>query len=388
MTPGGSASSAQVNSYIRFPPLVRPVRLRDEWLLILGSMLVAGALYNHYMGHSALLVELVMLGCGSALVLLSVRFHSRRESVPALHGILHRILARAVSDRRAEHLIPLIGFAVLLGWSAYKIVVVGETNLRMEDIIVTLFGFSLVLYETGPSKAQVVKDFIVLYLAFLAFVFVIIWKTYSLITGESYYEITSYAEFYFVTTPVASILQLFGFQVTAVLDLDGIGLSNIIEYYHDGRLLRVGIGVGCSGLYSAGLFFSAFLSFVLVRYEKVDRYICAAAAVGFAVTWLSNIIRMVITIMAGIFWGHPALALVHSYIGVIIFVCLITVFWVVIVRWLDSVEEPRRPSGPPKDDEAEETARRASSADLPEAEELAADEQSTISVHQPLQREA
>lgn len=319
--------------------------MREDWLLILGSMLVAGALYNHYMGHSALLVELIMLGGGAALVLLSVRYRSRSETVSAQHGILHRLLSKAMGERMVGHLIPIIGFAILLGWSAYKITVAGETNLRMEDIIVTLLGFSLVLYETGPSKAQLAKDFVVLYLVFLTFVFVVIWKTYTLLTGESYYEITSYAEYYFVTSPVVSVLQLFGFRVDAVLDLDGIGLSNVIEYYHDGRLLRVGIGVGCSGLYSAGLFFSAFLAFVLVRYERVDRYIGVAAAVGFALTWVSNIIRMVVTVMAGIFWGHPALALVHSYIGIIIFVCLITVFWIAITRWLDRVEGSPGPPG-------------------------------------------
>jgi exosortase/archaeosortase family protein len=334
--------------------------MRKEWLLILGAMLVAGALYNHYMGHSALLIELIMLGCGAGLVLLSARYHSRDEEEPAQSGILYRLLTKAIGDRWANHLVPMIGFALLLGWSAYKIVAVGETNLRMEDIIVTLFGFSLVLYEAGPSKIQQIKDFIALYLLFLVIVFVVIWKSYSLLTGESYYRITAYAEYYVVTSPVVSILQLFGFQVNAVLDLDGIGLSNIIEYFHDGRLLRVGIGVGCSGLYSAGLFFSAFLAFVLVRYEKVDKYIGAALVIGFMVTWLSNIIRMIVTVMAGILWGHPALALVHAYIGILIFVSLITVFWMLIARWLDTKELTEEPPKPSQEEGSEESLKAVS----------------------------
>jgi exosortase/archaeosortase family protein len=77
---------------------------------------------------------------------------------------------------------------------------------------------------------------------------------------------------------------------------------------------------------------------VLARYRKVDRYIGAALGVGFLLTWAANIIRMVITVMTGIAWGHPALATVHSYLGVLIFVAFITVFWVVIVRWLDKKE--------------------------------------------------
>ena len=92
-------------------------------------------------------------------------------------------------------------------------------------------------------------------------------------------------------------------------------------------------------MYSAGLFFSAFLAFVLVRYRKVDRYILAALGLGFALTWLSNILRMAITILVGSIWGHPALVFVHSYIGIVIFVVFVTVFWLLIVRWLDRVEK-------------------------------------------------
>ena len=123
------------------------------------------------------------------------------------------------------------------------------------------------------------------------------------------------------------------------LELDGIGLANIIEYVHDGRLLRLGIGVGCSGLYSAGLFFSAFLAFVLTRYRRLDTNIGIGLCIGLLVTWASNIIRMTITIMTGIAYGHPALAFVHSYIGILIFVGCITVFWLLIVRWLDKKEK-------------------------------------------------
>jgi FtsH-binding integral membrane protein len=53
---------------------------------------------------------------------------------------------------------------------------------------------------------------------------------------------------------------------------------------------------------------------------------------------------MVITILVGSIWGHPALAFVHSYIGILIFVAFVTVFWMLIVRWLDKVEKRLYPS--------------------------------------------
>jgi exosortase/archaeosortase family protein len=78
---------------------------------------------------------------------------------------------------------------------------------------------------------------------------------------------------------------------------------------------------------------------VLVRYKKVDGRILLGLGAGLVVTWFSNILRMAATVLVGSIWGHPALATFHSYIGIIVFVVFITVFWVLILRWLDKVEE-------------------------------------------------
>jgi exosortase/archaeosortase family protein len=314
------------------------LKLKGEWLLILGAMLVTGALYNHYMGHSALLVEIIMVAAGAVIAIYSTRYLVLPPGEEG-HGILFDVLTRFVSAKNARLIIPMSGFALLLVWSTWKVMFLGMTDLRMEDFIVTLFGLSLVVYYSGPSQFVDGKDFATLYLLFLTIVFVVIWRAYFFATGTSAYEITSYSEFYIVTKPTAMLLGFLGFDVNAVLELDGIGLSNIIEYYHDGGLHRLGIGSGCSGLYSAGLFFSAFLAFVLSRYRAFDRYIGLGLAIGFFVTWLSNIIRMAITIIFGIAYGHQALIVVHSYIGILIFVASITAFWLLIVRWLDKVEK-------------------------------------------------
>jgi exosortase/archaeosortase family protein len=312
--------------------------LRSDWLLLLGSLLVAGALYSHYLGgHSALLVEIVMVCIGAALAIYACR-SLQKSDAPESEGMLVDFLSRYMRRELCGVVIPVAGFVLILLWSVWKIVFLGETNLRMEDFIITLLGMSLVVYPSAQSKLGEVKDFIVLYLLLLAIVFVIIWRTYSLVTGESHYRITAYAEYYIVTTPVTWLLGALGFHVNAVLDLDGIGIANKIEYEHDGVLHTLGIGVSCSGLYSAGLFFSAFLAFVIARYRRLDTYTFVGLLAGFAMTWFSNIIRMMVTVMAGIAWGHPALALVHSFIGIIIFVAFVSVFWILIVRWLDSKE--------------------------------------------------
>ena len=320
--------------------MVWPVRFQREWFLLIGSLFVAGALYGHYMGHSALSVEIAMLAVGVGMALYAAKAIAEKKTEVA-DGLVFRIVARFVKRENTAMVISASGFVLLFAWSAWKILFVGATDLHLEDFIVTLFGIALVLYNTAPTKLHSVQDFAVFYLFFLTIVFVVLWKAYSLATGESYVRITAYAEYYIVTAPVAGILNALGFQVHPSLNLEGPGLSNIIEYEHDGVMLKLGIGTGCSGLYSAGLFFSAFLAFILVRYQKIDGPSVAALGIGFAVTWLSNIIRMIVTIATGIAWGHPALAFVHAYIGILVFVAFISVFWLLIVRWLDRVYEKR-----------------------------------------------
>ncbi len=327
--------------------MVWPVRFQREWFLLIGSLFVAAALYGHYMGHSVLSVEIAMLAVGVGMALYAARAISASK-VEISDGLVFRIVSRLVKRENTAMVISASGFALLFAWSAWKILFVKATDLHLEDFVVTLFGISLVLYNTAPTKLHSVQDFAVFYLFFLTIVFVVIWRAYSLTSGDSYVKITAYSEYYIVTAPVTGILNGLGFQVHSSLNLGGPGLSNIIEYEHDGAILKLGIGTGCSGLYSAGLFFSAFLAFILVRYQKVDRPAGVALVIGFAVTWLSNIIRMIVTIATGIAWGHPALAFVHSYIGILVFVLFITIFWLLIVRWLDKVYEQRARSAEPK----------------------------------------
>jgi exosortase/archaeosortase family protein len=319
------------------------MRIPKDWPLFLGSLLIVASLYNHYMGHSAYFVELLFIAIGTVLALYSL-IAVRKETKEPENGILVDLLSRIITKKQSATLIPLAGFLLIAIWSGWKLLVTGQADLRLEDFIVTLFGISLVLYHSGPSKYVMEKDFAVLYLMFLTIVFAVIWKTYMIVSGDSYYRINAYSGYYFITTPVVFLVRLFGVGASSELDASSHGTSNTIIYEHHGSNIYLGIDEGYSGLYLAGLFFSAFLAFVLVRYKRVDRYILAALGLGFALTWLSNIFMMVITILVGSIWGSPALASVHSYIGILIFVAFATIFWLLIVKWLDKVENWQEPS--------------------------------------------
>jgi len=316
------------------------VKVRREWLLMLGSLLIMAALFNHYLSHSSYFLEIILVAAGAGLALFSM-LRMEASGNGKREGLIIEFLSRYISKNKLAVALPVLGFAVIFAWSAWKIFVSDQTDLRVEDFIVTLFGLSLVLYYFGPSEYTMQKDFIVLYLFFLTAVFAVLWKLYSVATGDSYARVTGYSEYYFITLPVVWLVRMFGIGAAAELDFDGFGLTNTISYEYEGVLIRLGVGSGCSGLYSAGLFFSAFLAFVIVRYERIDRRILAALGLGLAVTWFGNIFRMVVTVLIGSAYGHPALVFVHSTFGILIFVAFITVFWYLIVKWLD-----RRPTKP------------------------------------------
>lgn len=319
------------------------MRIQREWLLLLGSLLVFAALYNHYIGHSVYLVEIVFVVAG-ILIALSSLFLPSAKPLEEEDGLLVQLLSRYVSKKLVALVLPITGFAIIAIWSIWKISVSGSTDLHMEDFMVTLFGLSLVLYYSGPSKYTAQKDFVVLYLLFMTFVFVVIWKTYTLTTGDAGARFSANTQYHFITVPVVMFLQLLGVDANAILDISNApGMTNYIDYPYAGRTITLGVGATCSGLYSAGLFFSAFLSFVLVRYGKLDRPIMMGLAAGLLVTWCSNILRMTITVFVGSVYGHPALTVFHSYFGIIVFIIFLTIFWMLIVRWLDRREVAKIP---------------------------------------------
>jgi len=326
------------------------MRLPKDLGLIIGALLVAGALFNHFFGHSVLLVELIFIATGALFFLYGLLQKTDKE-IKKREGILISLLSKVLSKEQCGKVIPFVGFLLLILWSLYKIVIIGTSNLTMDDIIMTLLSISLILYYSGPSKYQREKDFIVLYLIFLAITFEIIIAIFIFLSGNSWAVFSAYSEYYLVTQPVVFFSNIFGANVNAVLDMNQTGISNFIEYWYQGHLLRLGIGITCSGIYTIGLFFSAFLAFVLVKYQKMDRYIATSLALGLFITWAANIVRMVITVVIGAYYGFQALAVVHMYIGIVIFVIFASVFWFLIVRWLDKKEITPSVSSIPDDSE-------------------------------------
>src|SRR5207247_6330975 len=92
--------------------------------------------------------------------------------------------------------------------------------------------------------------------------------------------------------------------------LSGIGISNTVHSVagatapgltfvpvHVGAEVTVVITTACSGIYSFGIFASAFAAFVVTEYERPSKQLGVFLALGLATSYLANVFRRVVIIL-------------------------------------------------------------------------------------------
>src|SRR5213079_525963 len=68
---------------------------------------------------------------------------------------------------------------------------------------------------------------------------------------------------------------------------------------HVGAEVTVVITTACSGIYSFGIFASAFAAFVLAEYDRLTRRIWLLLALGLMSSYIANVLRMVVMVIVG-----------------------------------------------------------------------------------------
>src|SRR5256885_1700502 len=118
-----------------------------------------------------------------------------------------------------------------------------------------------------------------------------------------------------------------------------------------GRLVRlfppIGVGIqvtvvittACSGIYSFGIFASAFVAFVLTEYDRLTGRIWLLLALGLMSSYIANVLRMVVIVLVGYYADSGQadlqnMLIAHSYAGWIIFLAWIALFWGALLKFL------------------------------------------------------
>ncbi len=198
---------------------------------------------------------------------------------------------------------------------------IGNPNLGDSDILLILTGLMFIVYPFVPKKYSMERDFILTFFIFLLAIMAVIPFLFGLFAKDFTY--------YFLTEPLHGILNYIGIRNVLIPPAT-------IRIMEPSSLIKrdITIARSCSGIYSFSIFTSAFISFVLVVYQKINRKSVLFLIVGIILAYLGNLLRMTVVILAGYHYGRNALEWTHANLGYLIFFAWMGVFWILLYRFL------------------------------------------------------
>lgn len=264
----------------------------------------------------------------------------RRASGPApaesRRTLASRVLDRATRGGRLVRYFPLLAVAVIAVDLAYNELVFRAISLGTEDTIVLLVAAALFAYPFVPARFARERDFVLVFMAALFLVLVLPLLLARLAAMDFEQSVDSYS-WAALAPQTAWVLNLLGVPA-AVHPFPGATAPAVTFLTKAGQTLTVVITTECSGIYSFGIFASAFAAFVLTEYERFDLRVFVLLVIGFLTSYAANILRMVLIVLFGAYnWlgstSLDSLLIAHSSLGWIIFLAWISVFWAVVFRF-------------------------------------------------------
>lgn len=268
-------------------------------------------------------------------------------------GVLPKSMRASLSSRLISWLtvrgrlvpyLPIIGVGLVAADLGYNATVSATPALLTEDIIVLLAAATLIIYNFVPARFARERDFVLTFFLALNAILVA-----PLALARAWYQnFEQSVDLYSwvaLAPETSAILNVVGVanSVHQVAGTTAPGLTFIPTAM--GTPVTVVITTACSGIYSFGIFASAFLAFVLTEYERPSRRIFVFLGLGLAAAYVANVLRMVGIVLVGYYTDTQQTALqnmllAHSYLGWIVFIGWIGLFWAILLKFLPA-ENPR-----------------------------------------------
>jgi len=324
---------------------------RHRRALILVALLSAFAgvdlLINRPKGSELQWLALPFLAIGGALFAWAVwpRDVAAAEPVPSLAG---RLLQRVTGQGRLVRAFPAIGVAIAVLDLAYNAALSATPALLTEDTIVLLAAATLIAYGFAPARYARERDFVLVF--FLALIAILV---VPLLVARAFYadfersvDVYSWVA---LAPQTSGVLSLLGIPNTlhAVAGSTAPGITFTPQNL--GIPVTVLITTACSGIYSFGIFASAFIAFVLTEYERTTRRVWVLLGLGFLASYVANVLRMVVIVLVGYYTDTAQtdlqnMLVAHSYAGWLIFLGWVALFWAILLRFLPA--EAAEKAGP------------------------------------------
>lgn len=245
-------------------------------------------------------------------------------------GLFHSITVRY----GIEQFMPLIGFVLILAvyFFDYYNQILSDTGLML--ILFALLIIIIPFFESDfKNKHSFEIDFIVIFSfnLFLILGFYSILFEFEMSHGDKFQFLNNDTQVeYLLSKPLSKILNLLGILSWS----DGR-----LVYYPDLKsnlMSAVDITRGCSGLYSIFVFLSCFMAYLLSSQKEFNSSFIIYGIIAIWMSYISNMLRMVIIVMAGHYYGSDALVWTHKNIGWIIFTFWFMIFWYIFIRYVES----------------------------------------------------
>jgi len=262
-------------------------------------------------------------------------------------SLASRLIHRLTRGGRLVRLFPGLGAGLILADIGYNWTLSATPALQTEDTIVLFGAACLMAYRFVPPRFARERDFVLLFFGWLNVILVV-----PLLLARLYYaDLERSVDVYSwvaLAPQTSGLLNLFGVKsrIVAVAGSTAPGLLFTPE--HMSVQVTVVITTACSGIYSFGIFSSAFLAFVLTEYKDITRRLWMLLGLGLLTAYVANVLRMVVIVLVGYYTDSTQtdlqnMLIAHSYAGWLIFLGWLLLFWGVLFRLmpLDDPVPPR-----------------------------------------------
>ena len=327
-------------------------RRRTMILVALMTTFAGFALILNQPERTALAWVGVPLVAAGAAILVGIVWPAGTRLPEAPPSLASALIRRATWNGRLVRLFPMVGVMMLAADLLYNLKLSASPALQTEDTIVILAASVFIVYGFVPPRFSRERDFVLTFVVALNAILVV-----PLLLARAWEaDFERSVDFYSwvaLAPQTSAVLRLVGVQNTVhpVAGATAPGLTFTPQ--HLGVQVTVVITTACSGIYSFGIFASAFLAFVLTEFKRPATRVWLLLGLGILTAYVANVLRMVIIVLVGYYTDSTGtdlqnMLIAHSYAGWLIFLAWIALFWSVLFRLLPpSNTSPERP-GPKK----------------------------------------
>src|SRR5438094_1516551 len=296
-----------------------------------------GLLLNPPSASSASWVGLLLVALGGGVMCLVVWPKNRGPS-EIRSSLASRFIGVLTLRGKFDALMPAAGVAIILADTLYNLLLSATPAVQTEDTIALLGASSLIVYGFVPSRFSRERDFVLVCFIILNAILVV-----PLLVARAYYadfersvDLYSWVALAPQTSAVLTVLGI-GNAIHPVAGATAPGLAFTPQ--HMSNPVTVVITTACSGIYSFGIFASAFIAFTLTEFERPVGRVWILLALGLLTSYVANILRMVVIVLVGYYTDTAEtdlqnMLIAHSYAGWLIFLGWLGLFWAGLFRLL------------------------------------------------------